>query len=238
MEKPRQPMEDIRINLMRWDQIPPETYVRDDQESELKQLGGQRYNVWLRDKNNGGTVDQIFNIETGMLERGSARNAAGQLEQDDLWLRPVLNNGVWVPSVFVQMEQIRGSVHLKVISYKKWEVRPVHDKEFAIPRDAYDSVDGMAFPVWGSEQVPAADAGTPGADSVPPPQRKSRPIQQPNVDMIELTKTPPQSYVMRVVGLSLIVVAIGLMVLYLVRWRERWNEVLRTSFGLRSTKKK
>ena len=61
----------------------------------------------------------------------------------------------------------------------------------------------------------------------------------PGIDMIELTKTPPESYVMRTVGLSLIVVAIGLMVLYLVKWRARWNEVLKTgltSFGLRRKK--
>ena len=238
VERPREPMTDIDINLMRWDQIPPEAYVRDDQESELKPLGGQRYNLWLRNKNTGDTVEQIFNVETGMLERGSMRNPAGQLLQEYLWLRPVLN-GVWVPSVFIKMERAGDSIRLSVHSYKKWEVRPILDEELAIPRDAYDTVAGMAFPVWQPEQAPVTAAGKPDIETPQPTQRKARLIQQPGIDMIELTKTPPESYVMRTVGLSLIVVAIGLMVLYLVKWRARWNEVLKTgltSFGLRRKK--
>ncbi|HUW60785.1 MAG TPA: hypothetical protein VMZ06_07230 [Candidatus Bathyarchaeia archaeon] len=233
MERRREPLEDIDINLMRWDQIPPEAYARDDQESELKPLGGPRYNLWLRDKNTGITVDQIFNTETGMAERGSMRNAAGQLLQEYLWLRPVLD-GVWLPSVFVKMEQTGDSIHLSVHSYEKWEVRPVLDEELTIPRNAYDTVAAMALPIWQPEQAPVTAAGQP---QMQPRPRRSRPIEQPGIDMIELTKTPPESYVMRTVGLSLIVVAIGLMVLYLVRWRERWNEVLRTGFGLRGKKK-
>lgn len=234
MERRRDPMDDIDINLMRWDQIPPGAYVRDDQESDLKPLGGGRYNLWLRDKNSGLTVDQIFSIETGMIERGSMRNAAGQLLQESLWLRPVLNT-VWVPSVFVKMEQAGDSIDLTVISYKKWEVRTVLNEEFSIPRDAYDTVAGMAFPVWQIEQAPVT-ADKPNTGKTQPRQRKSMPIQQPGIDMIELTKTPPESYVMRTLGLSLIVIAVGLMVLYFVRWREKWTEVWRTGFGRRGKK--
>ena len=236
MERRREPLEDIDLNLMRWDHIPPEAYVRDDQESELKPLGGPRYNLWLRNKNTGVTVDQIFNIETGMLERGSMRNTAGQLLQEYLWLRPVFS-GVWAPSVFIKMDRAGDSIRLRVHSYKKWEVRPILDEELAIPRDAYDTVAGMALPVWGAEQAPGTAAGKPDIDRMQPRPRRSRPIEQPGIDMIELTKTPPESYVMRTVGLSLIVVAVGLMVLYFVRWRERWNEVLRTGFGLRGKKR-
>jgi hypothetical protein len=230
MEKPRQHMIHIDVNLMRWDQIPPENYARDDQKSELRILGGQRYNVWLSDKRRGGAVDQIFNVETGMLERGSMRNEAGQLLQDHLWLRPVLSSGVWVPSVFVEMEYRGGITHLTVISYKKWEVRPVLDGEFTIPRDAYDTVAGMTSPVWGADNPPAAAAKQTSAQ-----KRQSKPllVAQPGVDMNELTKPPTESYVMRTVGLALIVIAVGLMVLYFVHWRERWNEVWKTGFGLR-----
>ncbi|MCX5771369.1 MAG: hypothetical protein NTZ09_14035 [Candidatus Hydrogenedentes bacterium] len=233
MERLREPLEDIDINLMRWDQIPAESYVRDDQEFELKPLGGPRYNVWLRNKNTGDTVDQVFNIETGMLERGSMRNAAGQLLQEHLWLRPVLN-GVWAPSVFVKMERAGGSIHLSVHSYKKWEIRPILDEEIAIPRNAYDTVAGMAFPVWqAADEAPVAAAGKSSGGKPQLRGRRPRPLEEPGIDMIELTKPPTQSYVMRTVGLSLIVIAVGLMVLYLVKWRTRWNEVLRTSFGLR-----
>ena len=240
MERRRDPMDDIDINLMRWDQIPPGAYVRDDQESDLKPLGGGRYNLWLRDKNSGLTVDQIFSIETGMIERGSMRNAAGQLLQESLWLRPVLNavvsDAVWVPSVFVKMEQAGDSIRLAVHTYKRWEVRPILNEELAIPRDAYDTVAGMALPIWQAQQAPGATDVKPDIDKMRPRQRKSLPIQQPGIDMVELTKTPPESYVMRTLGLSLIVIAVGLMVLYFVRWREKWNEVWRTGFGRRGKK--
>ena len=236
-EQPRQPMEDIKINLMRWDQIPAENYVRNDQESELKFLGGNRYNVWLRDKKDGGTVDQIFNVETGMVERGSMRNAAGQLLQDYVWLRPYLSNGVWVPSAYVQMEQHGDSVHLKVTTYKKWEVRPVSDEEFSIQRDAYDSVEGTAFPPRGVGKEPARTAKKSGLPQLQSQRQVSLPLNEPGIDMVELTKPPTESYVMRTVGLSLIVIALGLVVLYFVRWRAKWSEAWRTGFGLRGKNK-
>jgi hypothetical protein len=128
------------------------------------------------------------------------------------------------------MEYRGGITHMTVISYKKWEVRPVLDGEFTIPRDAYDTVAGMTSPVWGADNPPAAAAKQTSAQ-----KRQSKPplVAQPGVDMNELTKPPTESYVMRTVGLALIVIAVGLMVLYFVHWRERWNEVWKTGFGLR-----
>jgi len=209
-------MEDIDINLMRWDQIPRANYVREDQEGGLKQVGGGRYNYWLRDKQNKYSVDQIFNAETGMIERGSARNADGQLLQEYLWLRPVMN-GVWGPSAFVKMERRGDDVGLEVRTYSQWEARPVADEELLIPADAYDNVAGTALPVWRLAAQQSSGAGEPSAAAAVVNRRLAGRLEA--IDELELSKTPPENYVMRTVGLSLIVIALGLIVLYWLRWR-------------------
>lgn len=213
---PRPSMEDIDINLMRWDQIPQAAYIRDDQEGGLKPVGEHRYDYWLHNKRTGYGVDQVFNVETGMLERVSARDADGQLEQEYLWLRPVMN-GVWGPSAFVKMEQWREHVNLEVRAYSVWEARPVKDEELVIPQDAYDSVAGTALPVLRMASRSTYGAGEPNSEAAVAGRRNASGLE--SIDELELSKTPPENYVMRTVGLSLIVVAVGLIILYWLRWR-------------------
>lgn len=87
-----------------------------------------------------------------------------------------------------------------------------------------------------ADNAPGAAPAKPETKQAQSGHRKSMPVNEPGIDMVELTKPPAQSYVMRTAGLSLIVIAIGLTVLYFVRWRERWSEVWRSGFGLRGKK--
>lgn len=135
-------IEQFDPSLIQWGEIPEENLARTDQEVSAIRLDDNRVNYFIRNKETGVEVDQVFNVSTGMLERMTSTNSAGQKNEEFLWLGPVrCEQGVWLPRAFIHMTR-RGAVSMyEVRFYDDWVVRHVATDEFRIPERFYDNVE-------------------------------------------------------------------------------------------------
>jgi hypothetical protein len=135
-------IEDFDPSLIKWGEIPEENLARTDQEVSAIRLDDNRVNYFIRNKETGVEVDQVFNVSTGMIERMTSTNSAGHKNEEFLWLGPVRSEqGVWLPRAFIHMKR-RGAVNMyEVRFYDDWVMRHVATDEFRISERFYDNVE-------------------------------------------------------------------------------------------------
>ena len=149
------PLSKMDKSFILWDEIPPTDRVRGDQELDFADLGEGRYSYRLTHRITGNVAEQVFNLNTGMLERATHTSGDGRVLEQMRWLAPVqAESGLWYPRLCVHMTE-HGLVELRL--FKDWQFRPVSDDELRIPESEYDS-EAHRQPVRARSKEPDEDA--------------------------------------------------------------------------------
>ena len=158
-------------SLLPWDKFPKTQLVRADQDLNLIFIDRERVDYQLTNKNSGLKVDQVFNLQTGMVERITATDKDGALQEEYVWLGAYKNpDSVWLPRAMIHMKMGPAIVELQARVYWKWQLRPVTSNELVIPTTEYHKI----------IELPKKDEDKKGAkkDKKPQQQKGNFKVQQ------------------------------------------------------------